>query len=455
MSKGQKIDKQNIILFICLGLVAISYAFIMVAFRYIDGVSFTAWSVSFWDVLFSGNGGHDFTYSVGALRGSCHEGVLIEWLTFFPWIIWNFPLWLTHPLSKNPDVSGMRCVLWSKMFLVVCLVVLCIYVYKILMRITKNDFTFSLAGVLMVASSLEMLDSVAYAGQDEVVYLATLIIALHQFITGKKKSGLVFCVITVTLNPLMIIPIAVMFVTVEKRILILLAQAVICYLPTFLLSTAYWRLIEHQTAQPNEDMIWTFQSMMNTGTLDTTVGNTSIAVTVLIVLVFVAYMRKVSEEEQAETLIYNVSIAFFTLNFLTFSIWYRFCIYVPLFVMVIGLSKENRNIKVFLLELLFVARFIESLSNFYNFSYDFSSVIGIKLWGEVSGTVVDLTSLMMDNMLYVLRPIVLACGIILMVICNKRFKKELKFDIPWKIVTYLGACEGLALCVLVILKSKM
>ena len=193
MSKGKSIDKQNIVLFICLGLVAISYAFIMMVFRYIDGVSFTAWSVSFWDVLFSGNGGHDFTYSVGALRGSCHEGVLIEWLTFFPWIIWNFPLWLTHPLSKNPDVSGMRCVLWSKMFLVVCLVVLCIYVYKILMRITKNDFTFSLAGVLMVASSLEMLDSVAYAGQDEVVYLATFAIALHQLIAGKKKSGLAFC----------------------------------------------------------------------------------------------------------------------------------------------------------------------------------------------------------------------------------------------------------------------
>ena len=125
----------------------------------------------------------------------------------------------------------------------------------------------------------------------------------------------------------------------------------------------------------------------------------------------------------------------------------------PFFVLMIGLSKENRNIKVFLLELAFVARFISSLTNFYNLSYDFSSVIGAKLWGDVSGSVVDTTSLMVDNLLYVIKPIVLACGIILMVICNKRFKKELKFDIPWNIVVGIGACEGLALCALVIVKA--
>lgn len=453
MSNGKRIDKQNILLFICLGLVAISYAFIMVVFRYHDGVTFTAWSVTFWDSLFSGNVGQYFTYSVGSMRGAFHDASLVEWITFFPWIIWNFPLWLTHPASKNPDVSGMKCVLWSKMFLVVCLVVLCIYVYKILMRITKEDFAFSLAGVLMVASSLEMLDSIAYGGQDEVVYLATLIIALHQFVIGKNKSAFVFCVISVTLNPLMIIPVGVLLLTVEKRIWKLLVQAVICYLPSFLFGVIYRNDAVYQMGQPNVNNLGTFQSMMNTGTVGTTLGTTSIAVTVLVILAFVAYMRKTSEEELAETLIYNVSIAFFALNFLTFAIWYRFCLYVPFFVLMIGLSKENRNIKVFLLELAFVARFISSLTNFYNLSYDFSSVIGAKLWGDVSGSVVDTTSLMVDNLLYVIKPIVLACGIILMVICNKRFKKELKFDIPWNIVVGIGACEGLALCALVIVKA--
>lgn len=446
MSNGKKMDKQNILFFVCLALVAISYTYIMVVFRYHDGVTFTAWSVTFWDSLFSGNVGQYFTYSVNSLRGAYHDASLVEWITFFPWIIWNFPLWLTHPASKNPDVGGMRCLLWSKMFLVMCLVILCIYVYKILMQITKNDFTFSLAGVLLVASSLEVLDSVAYGGQDEVVYLATLAIALHQFIKGKKRSGFVFCVISVTLNPLMIIPVAVILVTLEKRIWKLLIEAVICYLPTFLFGVAYRNDTVYQMGQPNVNNLGTFQSMMNTGTVVTTVGSTSIAVTVLVILVFVAYMRTVSEEELAETLIYNVSVAFFALNFLTFAIWYRFCVYVPFFVLMIGLSKENRNIKVFLLELLFVTRFIASLANFYNLSYDFSSSIGMKIWGDTTGSIVNITGLFYDNMFYIIRPIVLACGIILMVICNRRFKKELKFDIPWKVVVWLGACEGVVLC---------
>ena len=70
----------------------------------------------------------------------------------------------------------------------------------------------------------------------------------------------------------------------------------------------------------------------------------------------------------------------------------------------------------------------------------------MKIWGDTTGSIVNITGLFYDNMFYIIRPIVLACGIILMVICNRRFKKELKFDIPWKVVVWLGACEGVVLC---------
>ena len=37
-----------------IGVIAVSYVLTTVIFRYVDTISFTAWSVSFWDCLFEG-----------------------------------------------------------------------------------------------------------------------------------------------------------------------------------------------------------------------------------------------------------------------------------------------------------------------------------------------------------------------------------------------------------------
>lgn len=112
----------------------------------------------------------------------------------------------------------MKRIIWSKMLFAICIIVMCIYLYKLIMRLTDNDFEFSMAGVILVAASLEILDSTAYAGQDEIVYLTTLVIAIYEYISGKKKTGFIFLVLTVAFCPLMLIPVMIIVVLQEKRI---------------------------------------------------------------------------------------------------------------------------------------------------------------------------------------------------------------------------------------------
>ena len=88
----------------------------------------------------------------------------------------------------------------------------------LMMRLTDNDLEFSLCGVVLVAAGLEILDFTAYAGRDEIVYLTTLVIAIYEYISGKKKTGFIFLVLTVAFCPLMLIPIMIIFVLQEKRI---------------------------------------------------------------------------------------------------------------------------------------------------------------------------------------------------------------------------------------------
>ncbi len=67
---NDKKGKTRILLFIAICLCAISYLFISVVFRYEDTVSFTAYGVTFWDALFSGDLGNYYTYASQNLRGS-------------------------------------------------------------------------------------------------------------------------------------------------------------------------------------------------------------------------------------------------------------------------------------------------------------------------------------------------------------------------------------------------
>lgn len=444
-------NRYLVLFYVSIALIAVSYFFVLALFRYEDTVSFTAWCATFWDSLFSGNLGQYFTYAQNNYRGAIHNASYVPWVTFIPWIIWNFPVYLFNPLSKNADVGGMKCIIWSKLFLIVCLIILCIYVFKLLMNITKDNFEFSLAGVLLVASSLEILSAVAYSGQDEIVYITTFTIALHQFIKGKKRSGLAFSVLTVTINPLMIIPFLVMILLLEKRIWAILLNAALCLLPGMLFEVVYRNDLAYQQEKTaNTKMV--FQSMMNKGTIDTTIGPTSIAVVLLIILLFVAYFKKVDDGNRAETLVYYCSIAFFSLCFLTYAIWYRYFLYVPFFVLMAGSSEENRNIKVFLLELLLIFRFIPCLSNFYNFNYDFLSTIGIRFFGEKTGSVIDPISSGFDNAFYISRPVSLAAALLLLVLCNKRFDKKLEFKVPWKAVAFASPIVCALWCAIVILK---
>ena len=450
MERNSFKNRYLVLFYVSIALIAVSYFFVLSMFRYEDTVSFTAWCATFWDSLFSGNLGQYFTYAQNNYRGAIHNAAYVPWITFIPWIIWNFPIYLFNPLSKNADVGGMKCIIWSKLFLIVCLIILCIYVFKLLMNITKDNFEYSLAGVLLVASSLEILSAVAYSGQDEIVYITTFILALHQFIKGKKRSGLAFSVLTVTINPLMIIPVLVVVLLLEKRIWVIFLHAALCLLPGMLFEVVYRNDLAYQQEKTaNTKMV--FQSMMNKGTIDTTIGPTSIAVVLLIILLFVAYFKKVEDGNRAETLVYYCSIAFFSLCFLTYAIWYRYFLYVPFFVLMVGLSEENRNIKLFLLELLLIFRFVPCLSNYYNFNYDFLSTIGMRLFGGGSGSVIDPVSPEFDNAFYIARTVTLAAALLLLIICNKKFTQKLEFKIPWKVVASIAPLTCVAWCVIIVL----
>lgn len=414
-------SKNSLIFFIVTSsAIIISYAIISVLFRYEDSVSFTVWGVEFWDVVFSGNAGNYYSYCVQNIRGAIHGAPQGSWLTFLPTIIWCFPLWL---VKRNPasDVTGMSCILWYKLLLVISTVILCYYIFKIVFLL-KNDRKAAIISALFTAGSLEIIDCVCYAGQDEVVYLALYIIGLYHLLKGNRRKSLIFSTIAITLCPLMFVPFICQIMTKEKRLLRIFVNTAITVAPTAIFSIIYSNNATFQSLS-EFNSLGLFQTMMNTGTITTSLGPTSISFCMIVIIAVFSYLSK---SEDSRIPILASSCALFALTILNGTSFYRLCIYVPFFSILIGISEYNTNMKSFLFVIIGASRFIYSaITSGYNFSGEYLSHIAQRLFGEKALMITETNQFFViqestsDVLAYSTRTIAIAGAIAFILLCIK------------------------------------
>lgn len=424
-----KIGKKERVLFIaCVVLIALSNVVISFFYRYDDIISMTAWSVNFWDALFSGRILDYYTVTAENLRGAVHDVAGASYLTFFPWIIWNIVLYLTHPTTTRPNVTSGISIIWSRLFLYVCLAVLCYFVYRIIVEIKKDELK-GLIGAVFVLGSVEVLESVSYAGQDEIVYLAAFVIALWARLTGRKKLSLIMGVISVTLCPIMLLPYLMMEAVYEKRPHFLALNALITLIPTLLFELVYHGNDAYQAAK-GFNTTGLFSLMMGVGVIDVTTGSVQIGFVFLAILFFIAYARKTEESEKSRRVIYYLACTFFVFDFTTFQTFYRLLLYVPFFVLLIMTGEKDINLNSLLFALLGSTRIVLTLcyahcmNNVYRVENNFPPG-GLREFSILRNT---------DSLKNVCRAASIGIALALLYF-NHRKVKEGKYsvDIPWKI----------------------
>lgn len=444
-SFSKSVDRNStVFILISIVVICISYLFVSSLFYFDDEREMTDTSYKIWDALFSGNIGSYYAYSLS--KG--HE-IVINFLSVVPLAIWLFPVWLVKKviIGKSVNLLSSASMIYTKLFYVVCLVVLCVFIYKILVHIYKQDTVKALFMAVLAGGSLEFMDSIAYAGQDEVVYLMFYFIGLYYLLGGKRKKALIMHIIAVTLCPIMIIVIMCQYVIYEKNIGKLLLSAVAMVAPMVLFEYIYRNdAINRELYEQNT--IGTFQAMMNTGTISTSMGGIPIAFTIIVILAILGYLYKGDDLQKNEKCIQYGAIVMFSICVLSFSLWYRYCLYVPFFVLAIGISDIGINIKTILLSIIGLLRFIYSLVAGCNFQYRFSSSIAVKIFGEkmsrnmwTDECIVDRMGRPFDTMLYIIRPVVMGMAILLIYLIMTK-KEEAEFPVSYKKTIVLNSLYG-------------
>lgn len=321
--------------------------FMMFFFNYEDTSTFLIWSVEWLDCLFGKTDMSFVDYTALNLHGGvfptgCDHSIL----QILPSSIWNIPVWVIYRLKDKVIIDDLFGRIWFKTGLVICVVFLAREVASIV-KIINKEADHILAYPLVFAS-VDILISTMFAGQDEILYLLTLIISLRMLLLDRKKAFLLFATITVSLYPVMLIPLLAMLVYKEKRVGVILLMTVTTCVPTMVVSVLEKRIPLISRALFIEDDF--MRGLYGSGiTFNQSLGSVPVVVVVIVILLFYSFVKKNDDYQ----MIWTLSALTFAITLLSsdskLDYFYRSILYVPFCIILLLISKQNISTNALLL----------------------------------------------------------------------------------------------------------
>lgn len=342
-------------------ILAITIILMIISFEYIDLDSLTAWSVNLWDLLIKGRLGEFYSYCEdNYLRGACHENCHGGYLMLIPLAIWNFPLWVTHYFSGITLVTTPLCLIWAKTGYLVYAIITAVYCCKIA-SLLGIDKKYNKYIVLLILGSSEILISIFYAGQDEIVYIMFFILAIYYYINGNKFKFVLWSTFSVTCCPIMLIPYVALILIRYKNIFKILGLLIISILPNALFDIVYRNDTIYQTVKVDINEMVT--GILNTNVINTSLGSVSIMGIFLVLVYFYCYFiydqdNKINQKQE----FYIITILMTLLTLFADNDFYRLFLYVPFFAIIVFLNSDNIHFNLLIVTVLNYLRAFLSLT---------------------------------------------------------------------------------------------
>jgi len=443
MSKQEII--RNRIYWICVYVIScISILVMFLLFLYPDLKSITAWSFDLLDCVFRGDLAHYYDWQQLNRFGANHLTNGGNYLPMFVTAIWDLPGYLFYRGSGSTGALTAKYYFWQKLFYLVLILVVAYTVFKLVAETidveSKKEYKKTITFLML--SSPAIVFSCFYFGQDEIIYVTALLIAIWAYIKEKNKTFWIMSVISVMLCPITLLPILYLLVLREKRIYILLVQLLVLNLPSIVFDLLYRNVVfytEHKTS-----MLSWISGMLSSASIGLQFGNVSLVGIAFTIMFFYVYFKKTVDYTKEE-IIYGMALLMCLLGFGTVQIWYRFLIATPFLIMLVMIQKENRNLNLFLLFLVAVCRGLQIISDnmVLNPQYLMQNGLSMKIanvltcggfmWKESLHNALNYGERSFDSVYPLLGCVCYGVLGILFWINRPRAKKVYQFEIPEKV----------------------
>ena len=123
-------------------------------------------------------------------------------------------------------MSSAIMLAYSKMFLVLCTVIMLVYAKKITYLIT-GDKSKSVWAMFLTASSTYLYLSVCYSGQNDILMITASVIGVHCLLKNKHKAFIAWSLLAVSIKPFFLLPFLAVLLLTEKNFLKIFGKAFI------------------------------------------------------------------------------------------------------------------------------------------------------------------------------------------------------------------------------------
>lgn len=348
-------------------LLAATIVLMLVTFWYIDLVTLTAWSYNLWDLVVEGRLQDFYVYTAENIRGSYAINCAGSWLGLIPIAVWNLPVWIICRINGVISVNNALCLYWTKIFYIAMTMVAAHYSSKVVAHVTKDRKRAWLAWPLVLGSG-ELLISTCYAGQDEIIYLALMVMAVYYWMQKKQVKMVICGSISVILCPIILIPYLILIMMREKRVVFILAQAAVPFLVNAVFNFAYRNDAVYQYAtseMPGYVPLSTYiMEGVNLNGIGTGYSSLWVAGIIYVIALYVSYVKKPAGEAESERLsVFLVAIVMSASVLFWGQYAYRMCLAVPFWILLALISGEKQlNMNLFLLMLLNYLRLVDDLA---------------------------------------------------------------------------------------------
>ncbi len=356
-----------LIIFIC----------VFLSFFYIDLTSLTIWSTNIWDCIFDVGIKNYYQYAALNLQGIEHAIVGNDLLIYLPWTVWNFPIWLLGKIAQINISTNIWMLTYSKMFLLFVLIGIG-WITKKICQTLEMDETERKQVLLLSGSSLFVLTSVAYAGQNDVLPIFFFMLAILYLLKKKSVSFYICIAISLAMKPYMLFSFIVIVCLLEKNIgkiflKIMAGVSLFILQKLILLNFPYYQESMNSGAADGEITLLLKAKIMLAG------YEVSVLVLLLGIVAIWAYCTKI-KEEQGKYIIYYATAPILIMFAVSGYSFYRPIYLVPLlYILMIQNKKIPIYVQLFIEMVLIGAMYYQFLrieSLFYNPYYINTSWIG-------------------------------------------------------------------------------
>lgn len=353
-------------------IIAIVIALIMLfTYAYNDLKSLTIWTTNMLDVTVDLNIADYFAYTAKNIYNAPHQYVSGTIFNLIPWAIWNLPIWILQRFFHIPILTSPFSLIWSKLFLIVCLCFTLYFAYKIVLCLTKNKSK-SKWVVFLCLTFFYTYVGIFYAGQTDIMICLAGTMAIYYLIKGNDKAFLLISALAISIKYFFFFPFIALILLTEKNILKIIKKILICILPIviFNLICRLAPMYEISSgANPInymlDGLIMGFIPILNNNKL-------SLFILSLLGIYFAAYITTFkNEEEKNHYIIYMATAPLMLLFMFTNYEFYRMILLMPFLLILLSLKPKFWKINIILETTMCIASAFTMIS--HNIDYFFSS----------------------------------------------------------------------------------